>query len=124
MSKTIMVVDDSSGVRQIVSFVVRNSGYEVVEAEDGLDALAKLDDQSSLSLIITDLYMPRLDGIGLIKSVRNHKTHGLTPIIMITTEWDESKQSEGQEAGATDWIPKPFRPEQLMEAIDKALARP
>jgi two-component system chemotaxis response regulator CheY len=122
MSKTVMVVDDSSGVRQIVSFVVRNSGYEVIEAEDGLDALAKLDGQSSISLIITDLCMPRLDGIELIKTVRNHKVHGFTPIIMITTEWDESKRSEGQKAGATDWIPKPFRPEQLMEVVTRILA--
>ena len=118
-----MVVDDSLGVRQIVSFIVKNSGYDVVEAVDGLDAMTKLESQPSLSLIITDLHMPRLDGIGLIRGVRKHKTHGLIPIIIITTESDDMRRTEGEEAGATDWIPKPFRPEQLMEAITKVLAQ-
>lgn len=122
MSKTIMVVDDLFGVRQMVSFAVRDSGYDVVEAMDGLDALAKLDSQPHLSLIITDLRMPRLDGIGLIKGVRSHETHRDTPIIMITTESDESTTLDGLRSGATDSIPKPFRPEQLMEIVRKLLA--
>ncbi len=121
MSKTIMVVDDSCSVRQVVSFVVRNGGYEVIEAEDGLDALEKIDGETSLSMIITDLHMPRLDGIGLIKSIRNHKTYGPIPIIMLSTESDEGERLEGKEAGATEWISKPFRPDQLMDAIRRAL---
>jgi len=120
MSKTIMVVADSTSVRQMVAFTVKNSGYEVIEAKDGKDALTKIDGQA-IDMIVTDLNMPNLDGIGLIKGVRAQPSHRFIPIIMLTTESQEAKKSEGRQAGATGWIVKPFRPEQLVGVIRKVL---
>jgi len=120
MSKTIMVVDDSTSVRQMVAFTVKNCGYEVVEAKDGQDALSKIDGKA-IDMIVTDLNMPNLDGIGLIKGVRAKPSHRFIPIIMLTTESQESKKTEGRQAGATGWIVKPFRPEQLVGVIKKVL---
>jgi two-component system, chemotaxis family, chemotaxis protein CheY len=121
MGKTVMVVDDSAKIRQIVSFVIRNGGYDVVEAEDSEDALTKIDADASLNLIVTGLNIPKPDGVGLIKNVRKHPTYQLIPIIMLATESQESERLLGKEAGATDWIVKPFRPEELMDLIRKAL---
>ena len=120
MSKRIMTVDDSASVRQVVSFTLKQAGYEVVEAIDGNDALSKLEG-SGIHMVLTDLNMPNLDGIGLIKGVRAHAAHRFVPIIMLTTESQESRKLEGKQAGATGWIVKPFNPEQLVAVIKKVL---
>ncbi len=120
MSKRIMTVDDSASVRQMVSFTLREAGYDVVEACDGKDALAKING-AQLNLIVTDLNMPNMDGIELIKNVRASSSHKFVPIIMLTTESQDSKKMEGKSAGATGWIVKPFRPEQLLAVIKKVI---
>jgi two-component system chemotaxis response regulator CheY len=120
MAKKIMTVDDSASVRQMVSFTLKEAGYEVVEASDGMDALNKLNG-ISVNMIITDLNMPNLDGIGLIKSVRASVQHKFVPIIMLTTESQDGKKLEGKAAGATGWIVKPFKPEQLLAVTKKVL---
>ena len=119
MGKTIMTVDDSASVRQMVAFTMKGKGYDVIEAVDGKDALSKL--QGSIDMIITDLNMPNLDGIGLIKAVRANPTYKFVPIIMLTTESQGVKKQEGKAAGATGWIIKPFKPEQLLGVVNKLL---
>ena len=120
MAKRIMTVDDSASIRQMVGFTLRQAGYDVVEAADGKDALSKLDG-SPVHMVITDLNMPNLDGIGLIKSVRSHASYKFIPIVMLTTESQESKKLEGKQAGATGWIVKPFKAEQLVAITKKVL---
>ena len=120
MGKRIMTVDDSVSVRQMVSFTLRNAGYETVEASDGTDALAKLNG-SKVNMILTDLNMPNLDGIGLIKEVRIKPEYKFIPIVMLTTESQESRKMEGKSAGATGWIVKPFKPDQLLAVVKKVL---
>ena len=119
MPKTIMAVDDSASVRQMVSFTLKGAGYEVIEACDGKDALAKL--TGTVNMVITDLNMPNLDGIGLIKGVRTSPAHKFIPIVMLTTESQESKKQEAKAAGATGWIVKPFGQDQLLAVIKKVL---
>ena len=120
MPKTIMTVDDSASVRQMVSFTLKQAGYEVIEAVDGKDALQKLN-SNKVDMIITDLNMPNLDGIGLIKGARSHPLCRFVPIIMLTTESQDSRKQEGKAAGATGWIVKPFQPEQLISVVKKVL---
>lgn len=120
MARTIMTVDDSASVRQMVKFTLTEAGYDVVEAVDGADALAKLAG-TEVHMVITDLNMPNLDGIGLIQQVRQSASHRFTPIIMLTTESQDTKKQEGRAAGATGWIVKPFKPEQLIAVIQKVL---
>lgn len=120
MGKTIMTVDDSTSVRQMVSFTLKGAGYEVIEAVDGKDALSRLE-KNPVSMVITDLNMPNLDGIGLIKQIRANAAYRFMPIIMLTTESQESKKQEGKQAGATGWIIKPFKPEQLIAVVKKVL---
>ncbi len=120
MSKRILIVDDSASVRQVQRFVLSGAGYEVVEATDGQDALAQLG-KTQVNLILTDLNMPNLDGLGLIRGVRASAANRLTPIIMITTESDDEKKQQGKAAGATGWIVKPFTPEQLLAVVKKVL---
>ena len=115
-----MTVDDSASVRQMVRFTLTEAGYEVVEAVDGADALAKLTG-SEVHMVITDLNMPNLDGIGLILEVRKSPDHRFTPIIMLTTESQDTRKQEGRAAGATGWIVKPFKPEQLVAVVQKVL---
>ena len=119
MSKTIMTVDDSASVRQMVGFTLRQAGYEVIEASDGKDALSKL--RAAGGMIITDLNMPTMDGIELIRQVRAGTATKFVPIIMLTTESQDQKKQEGKAAGATGWIVKPFRPEQLLAVVQKVL---
>jgi len=119
MTKTIMTVDDSASVRQMVSFTLKNAGYDVVEAVDGKDALAKL--AGPVGMIVTDLNMPNMDGITLIKNVRAIPAYKFIPIIMLTTESQANKKQEGKSAGATGWIVKPFKPEQLLAVVQKVL---
>ena len=120
MSKTILTVDDSASMRQMIVFTLSNAGYEVIEAVDGRDALAKLDGRP-VHLVVTDLNMPNLDGIGLIKGVRVLPSYKYVPIIMLTTESTDEKKQAGKAAGATGWIVKPFRGEQLVAVAKKLL---
>ena len=120
MGKLIMTADDSASVRQMVSFTLKQNGYDVLEAVDGQDALNKLAAQK-VDMLITDLNMPNMDGIGLIKGVRGSALNKFIPIIMLTTESQDSRKAEGKAAGATGWIVKPFKPEQLVAVIKKVL---
>ncbi|MBN2010831.1 response regulator [candidate division KSB1 bacterium] len=120
MNKTVMTVDDSASVRQMVSFTLQGAGYGVVEAVDGRDALNKLAGQK-VDMMIVDLNMPNLDGLGVIRAVRANPQHKFTPIVMLTTESQPAKKQEGKEAGATGWIVKPFRPDQLVAVVKKVL---
>jgi two-component system chemotaxis response regulator CheY len=120
MNKVIMTVDDSASVRQMVCFALKEAGYEVVEASDGRDALVKLN-ESPVDMLITDLNMPNMDGIDLIRGVRAGSSHKFIPIIMLTTESQPVKKQEGKAAGATGWIVKPFKPDQLLAVIRKVL---
>ncbi len=115
-----MTADDSASVRQMVVFTLKQNGYEVIEAVDGRDALTKLGSQK-VDMLLTDLNMPNLDGIGLIKGVRGGTLNRMIPIVMLTTESQESRKAEGKAAGATGWIIKPFKPEQLIAVIRKVL---
>jgi two-component system, chemotaxis family, chemotaxis protein CheY len=119
MPKTILTVDDSASVRQMVKFTLVEAGYAVIEAVDGQDALVKL--ASPVHLVITDLNMPNLDGIGLIRSVRANPSCKGLPIIMLTTESQESRKQEGKAAGATGWIVKPFTTQQLLAVVKRVL---
>jgi two-component system chemotaxis response regulator CheY len=121
MSKTIVTADDSASVRQMVSFTLRQEGYEIIEAVDGQDALNKLN-SSPVHMLITDLNMPNMDGIELIRQVRAAPNgNRCIPIVMLTTESQDSKKQEGKAAGATGWIVKPFKPEQLVAVVKKVL---
>lgn len=119
MGKVILTVDDSASVRQMVSFTLRAAAYEVAEAVDGCDALSKL--AGEVGLIITDLNMPRMDGIELIKQIRTNPEHKYVPILMLTTESQVAKKQEAKSAGATGWIVKPFQPEQLLAVVKRVL---
>jgi two-component system, chemotaxis family, chemotaxis protein CheY len=118
MPKTIMVVDDSASLRQVVSIALKGAGYDVVEGCDGKDALAKMTGQK-IHLIISDVNMPNMDGITFVKEVKKHPNYKFTPIIMLTTESQEGKKQEGQAAGAKAWVVKPFKPEQMLQAVSK-----
>lgn len=120
MGKVIMTVDDSASVRQMVSFTLKQAGFEVLEACDGQDALNRMTG-AAIHMIITDLNMPRLDGIGLIKGVRAQAVYKFIPIVMLTTESQIEKKQEGKQAGATGWIVKPFKPDQLLAVVRKVL---
>jgi two-component system, chemotaxis family, chemotaxis protein CheY len=120
MIDTIMTVDDSASVRQMVSYTLKQAGYGVVEAVDGRDAINKLN-VSAVKMVITDLNMPNLDGIGLIRAIRANPDHRFIPIVMLTTESQTEKKMEGKNAGATGWIVKPFKPEQLLGVVRKVL---
>jgi len=116
MGKRIMTVDDSATVRQVLHLTLEEAGYEVIEAVDGADALAKLSGEP-VDILVTDLNMPNVDGIGLIRSVRQQPGNRFMPIIMLTTESQPDKKNAGKLAGASGWITKPFRPEQLLAVV-------
>lgn len=120
MAKSILIVDDSETVRQVLQLALGNAGYQVVEAEDGFDALGKLS-EAQVDMLITDLNMPNMDGLELIKKVREGGQHKFTPIVMLTTESSEEKKKAGREAGASGWIVKPFKPEQLLKVVKLVL---
>ena len=119
MNKTILTVDDSVSVRQMVAFTLKGAGYSVIEACDGRDALGKIN--SEVRLVITDLNMPVLDGIGLVRGIRASAASKYVPIIVLTTESQDSKKQEAKAAGATGWIVKPFKPDQLLAVVKKVL---
>jgi two-component system, chemotaxis family, chemotaxis protein CheY len=120
MSRTILAVDDSASIRLMLSFTLKQNGYRVIEAQDGKDGLAKLRDEA-VDMVITDLNMPNLDGIGLIRGIRANPSSKFTPVIMLTTESQDSRKHEARAAGATAWITKPFRPEQLLAVVRKVI---
>ena len=116
--KKILAVDDSVSIRKSLSFILGQEGFEVVEAEDGVDALEKAQ-ADKFSLIITDINMPRMDGIELTNQIRKTQGYKFTPIIALTTENQQEKMQEGKEAGATGWIVKPFTAEKLLAVVKK-----
>jgi len=118
--KQVLTVDDSASVRQMVSFTLRNAGYGVTEAVDGREGLEKARAQK-FDLIITDLNMPNVDGIGMIAGARQLPGYGFTPILMLTTESQPEKKDAGRKAGATGWIVKPFQAEQLVAVVQKVV---
>ena len=120
MAKTILTVDDSASVRQMVTFTLKGAGYNVLEAVDGEDGLKKLT-STGVDMVITDLNMPKLDGIGFIKKIRANPASKFIPVIMLTTESQAEKKQAGKAAGATGWIVKPFKPEQLLDVVKKVL---
>ncbi|SCY38700.1 response regulator [Paracoccus tibetensis] len=118
MPHPILCVDDSASIRQMVTFALQSAGYSAVAAVDGLDALSKLNG-APFSLIITDLNMPNLDGISMIRQVRTLSDYAGVPIVMLTTESDEARKQEGKAAGATGWLVKPFDPAKLRAVVAK-----
>ncbi len=119
MAKTILIVDDSGSLRTVVRLALQRAGYDVLEAEDGVDALHKLDTASKVHLIISDVNMPVMDGISFVKAVKQMPTYKFTPIIMLTTEGQEAKKREGQAAGVRAWVTNPFQPDVLLGAVAK-----
>lgn len=119
--KKILIVDDSDSIREIVSITLINEGYDVIKSVDGNDALNKLETVNDLDLVITDLHMPNLDGIGLIKKLRASDKFNRIPILFLTTETQMNKKIEAKEAGATGWIIKPFMPAKLIIAVKKVI---
>jgi two-component system chemotaxis response regulator CheY len=118
MSKTILVVDDSSSVREVVGIALKGAGYDVIEACDGQDALTKLNGQK-IHLIVSDVNMPNLDGIGLVTQVKQNPDYKFTPIMMLTTESQDDMKQKGKAAGAKAWLVKPFQPDALLSAVAK-----
>ena len=120
MSKTILAVDDSPSIRNMVAFTLKSAGYEVVEAVDGQDGLDKAKGKR-VNLILTDQNMPRMDGLSLIKSLRGMPQYRAVPILMLTTESSDAMKSQGRAAGATGWLVKPFDPQKLIEVVKKVI---
>jgi len=120
MSKTILIVDDSSSVRSVVGIALKGAGYDVIEACDGKDALNKMTGQK-IHLIVSDVNMPNMDGITLVKEVKKLANYKFTPICMLTTEAGRSLMDEGKAAGAKAWIVKPFQPPKLLDVVSKLI---
>jgi two-component system chemotaxis response regulator CheY len=118
MAKTIMIVDDSASLRQVVSIALKGAGYDVIEGCDGRDALSKLTGQK-VNLIVSDVNMPNMDGITLVQEVKKLPAYRFTPVIMLTTEAGDDKKMAGKTAGAKAWMVKPFRPDELLMAVSK-----
>lgn len=121
MAKIALTVDDSKTIREMVAFTLKNEGFEVIEAEDGKHAISVLGGRE-VNLIITDLNMPNMDGLELIRNLRADPKYKFTPILMLTTEGDANKKQQGKDAGATGWIVKPFNPEKLIQVVNKVAA--
>jgi len=120
VAKTILIVDDSASLRQVVSITLKGAGYSVIEACDGRDALTKLNGQK-IHLIISDVNMPNMDGITFVTEAKKLAAYKFTPIIMLTTEAGEGKKQAGQAAGARAWVVKPFQPAQMLGAVSKLI---
>jgi two-component system chemotaxis response regulator CheY len=118
--RSILAVDDSASMRQMVSFTLRSSGYEVIEAIDGQDALDKLGSRE-VDLVLTDQNMPRMDGLTLIRQLRGLERYKRVPILVLTTESGDEMKQAGRAAGATGWMVKPFDPARLLEVVGKVL---
>ncbi len=120
MAKTALVVDDSISMRQMVSYTLKQAGFAVLEGGNGQEALQRLGGQH-VDLIITDLNMPVMNGLAMIREVRAKPAYKFTPILMLTTESQDAKKQEGKAAGATGWIVKPFDPQQLLQVIGRVV---
>jgi two-component system chemotaxis response regulator CheY len=120
MSKVILAVDDSASIRQMVGVTLRSAGYEVVEATDGQEAL-EYARQHPVDLVLTDVNMPRMDGIRLVSELRALPSYRLTPLLLLTTESSPQRKQEGKQAGATGWMVKPFNPDQLLATLSRVL---
>jgi two-component system chemotaxis response regulator CheY len=118
MGKLIMLVDDSASLRQVVGIALKSAGYDVLEASDGRDALSKLKGQK-VHLIVSDVNMPNMDGISMVKEIKKLPNYKFTPIMMLTTESDQGKKMQGKAAGAKAWLVKPFQPPTLLDAVSK-----
>ena len=120
MPKTILAVDDSASIRQMVSFTLKSAGYDVVEAVDGMDGLEKAKARA-INLVLTDQNMPRMDGLTLIRTLRGLPQYKATPILMLTTESSDAMKTQRRAAGATGWLVKPFDPQKLVEVVKKVI---
>lgn len=120
MAKTILTVDDSSSIRQMVSFTLKSAGYDIIEAVDGQDGLDKAKNRT-VNLVLTDQNMPRMDGLTLIKTLRAMPAYKTVPILMLTTESSDAMKAQGRAVGATGWIVKPFDPQKLLEVVKKVI---
>ncbi|MDP3872823.1 MAG: response regulator [Methyloversatilis sp.] len=120
MAKTVLAIDDSPSIRQMVAFTLKNSGYDVIEAVDGQDGLDKAK-AKSVNLVLTDQNMPRMDGLTLIRNLRSLAQYKSTPILMLTTESSDAMKAQGRAAGATGWLVKPFDPQKLVEVVKKVI---
>lgn len=118
MAKRVLTVDDSKTMRDMVGFTLRGAGFEVLEAEDGVRALAVLNG-ATVDLVITDINMPNMDGVTLVRHLRAKPNFSSIPILILTTEGGEEKKAEGRAAGATGWIVKPFAPDKLLQVVNK-----
>ncbi len=123
MSKTILIIDDSdsSSLRTVVKLALVRAGYDVIEAGDGKEGLAQLDQAARVDLIISDVNMPNMDGIAFATRLKVHPRHKFTPVIMLTTEGQDTTKEQGRAAGARAWIVKPFHPKQLLDAVSKLI---
>lgn len=122
MAKTILAIDDSNSIRQMVAFTLKSAGYAVIEAADGQEGLAKANAHAAdISLVLTDQNMPVMDGLTLIKALRGMPQFSNTPILMLTTESSDAMKSQGRAAGATGWLVKPFDPHKLLEVVKKVI---
>ncbi|MFT3905006.1 MAG: response regulator [Steroidobacteraceae bacterium] len=120
MSKVILAVDDSASMRQMVGVTLRSAGYEVVEAADGQEAY-EYAQRHEVDLVLTDVNMPRMDGITLVAALRKLPTYHLTPLLLLTTESGPERKAQGKQAGATGWMVKPFNPDQLLATLARVL---
>ena len=121
MAKTILIVDDSSSMRTVVKLTLVRAGYDVLEAGDGQEGLAALEKAGKVHLIVSDVNMPNMDGITFVTKVKQHARHKFTPVVMLTTEGQDTKKEQGRAAGAKAWIVKPFNPPQLLDAVSKLI---
>ncbi|MBI3481163.1 MAG: response regulator [Nitrosomonadales bacterium] len=120
MVKTVLTVDDSVSIRQMVTFTLKSAGYAVVEAADGEEGVNKAK-AHAVDLVLTDQNMPRMDGLTLIKTLRGLPQYQATPILMLTTESSDAMKSQGRAVGATGWLVKPFDPQKLLEVVKKVI---
>lgn len=120
MSKTVMIVDDSASLRQVVNITLQGAGYDVIEACDGKDALTKLDGRK-IHLVISDVNMPNMDGFSFVTEMKRLNGYKFTPVIMLTTESGAEKKQTGQKVGAKAWVVKPFQPAQMLVAVTQLI---
>ncbi len=120
MSKTILIVDDSDSLREVVGIALKNAGYEVIEGADGQEGLKQLDGKK-VHLIISDVNMPNMNGIEMVQKIKEMDAYKFTPIIMLTTESGDDMKEQGRSAGVKAWMVKPFKPEQMLDAVSKLI---
>lgn len=121
MAKTILIVDDSITLRQVIAIALKSAGYDVIEGEDGVDGLSKLTGQK-INLIISDVNMPNMDGLTMVTKIKENPAYKFTPIIMLTTESGGDMKERGRAAGVKAWMVKPFNPTQMLDAVSKLIS--